>query len=131
MVWHPVPTRPGPSARTDTWGCPDRAQPYPAMHHSLMHPCTSPEGACCGLAHAAFNLRFQSFVAAPQGLLLMAYEVSPRSTCCPLECCVLCRSQSCAAIHRKARPGKAQLASGGTASGSRLTPSKRKLLLHP
>ena len=46
------------------------------MHHSLAHPCTSKSGAaCCGLAHASFNLRFQSFVSAPQGMLLMAYEV--------------------------------------------------------
>ena len=76
MVWHPSDT-PGAKRADGTWGCPDRAQPYPAMHHSLMHPCISAEGACCGLAHAVFNLRFQSFVAAPQGLLLMAYEVGP------------------------------------------------------
>lgn len=58
------------------WGCADATQPYPAMLHSLIHPCVSTTGpSCCGLPYAAFNLRFQSFVTAPQGMLLMAYEV--------------------------------------------------------
>ncbi|KAK9907269.1 hypothetical protein WJX75_000339 [Coccomyxa subellipsoidea] len=60
------------------WGCADATQPYPAMLHSLIHPCVSTTGpSCCGLPYAAFNLRFQSFVTAPQGMLLMAYEVWP------------------------------------------------------
>jgi hypothetical protein len=74
LSWRPSEAA-GAKRGDGTWGCPDLGQPYPAMHHSLVHPCTSSSGACCGLAHAAFNLRFQSFVAAPQGMLLMAYEV--------------------------------------------------------
>ena len=75
LMWHPS-QEPGAKASDGTWGCPDAAQPYPAMHHSLVHPCTSPVMECCGLPQASFNLRFHSFLAAPKGMLLMAYEVS-------------------------------------------------------
>ena len=74
LTWHPS-QEPGSKASDGTWGCPDAAQPYPAMHHSLVHPCTSPVMECCGLPQASFNLRFHSFLAAPKGMLLMAYEV--------------------------------------------------------
>ena len=74
LMWHP--SQESHAKPSDgTWGCPDAAQPYPAMHHSLVHPCTSPIGGCCGLPQASFNLRFHSFLAAPKGMLLMAYEV--------------------------------------------------------
>ena len=74
LMWHPS-QEPHAKPSDGTWGCPDAAQPYPAMHHSLVHPCTSPVGGCCGLPQASFNLRFHSFLAAPKGMLLMAYEV--------------------------------------------------------
>ena len=75
LTWHPSDAV--GAKRTDgRWGCPDASLPYPAMHHSLVHPCASRSGpSCCGHAYAAFDLRFQSFVTAPQGMLLMAYEV--------------------------------------------------------
>ena len=74
MTWH-TSQEPGAKASDGTWGCPNAAQPYPAMHHSLVHPCTSPTLGCCGLPQASFNLRFHSFLAAPKAMLLMAYEV--------------------------------------------------------
>lgn len=74
LVWH-ASQDPGAKASDGTWGCPDAAQPYPAMHHSLVHPCTSITKDCCGLAQASFDLRFRSFFAAPKAMLLMAYEV--------------------------------------------------------
>lgn len=58
------------------WGCPDQSMPYPAMHHMLLHPCVAPGSeTCCGGASASFTMRFQSFAAAPRGMLIMAYEV--------------------------------------------------------
>ena len=74
LTWH-ASRDPGAKVTDGTWGCPDAAQPYPAMHHSLVHPCTSAVQDCCGLAQASFDLRFRSFFAAPKGMLLMAYEV--------------------------------------------------------
>ncbi|KAK9821580.1 hypothetical protein WJX81_008053 [Elliptochloris bilobata] len=60
------------------WGCPDQSMPYPAMHHMLLHPCRAPgSNTCCGSASASFTMRFQSFAAAPRGMLIMAYEVWP------------------------------------------------------
>ncbi|CAL8462880.1 g2414 [Coccomyxa elongata] len=77
LVWRGS-AEPGAKRTDGSWGCPDAAQPYPAMLHSLIHPCASTTGpTCCGLPAASFNLRFQSFVTAPQGMLLMAYEVWP------------------------------------------------------
>ncbi len=54
LVWHPSQD-PGAKASDGTWGCPDAAQPYPAMHHSLVHPCTSLTKDCCGLPQASFK----------------------------------------------------------------------------
>ena len=76
LTWHPS-REAGAKPSDGTWGCPNAAQPYPAMHHSLVHPCTSAAQICCGLAQASFNLRFQSFFAAPKAMLLMAYDVIP------------------------------------------------------
>ena len=92
LMWHPS-QEPGAKASDGTWGCPDAVQPYPAMHHSLVHPCTSPVGECCGLPQASFNLRFQSFLAAPKGMLLMAYEVQLSPICISM----LIRFRYCAA----------------------------------
>ena len=50
--------------------------PYPAMHHMLLHPCSTPGGnTCCGGPVASFTMRWHSFAAAPRGMLIMAYEV--------------------------------------------------------
>ena len=76
LVWHPS-RDPGAKPSDGTWGCPNAAQPYPAMQHSLVHPCTATAQICCGLGRASFNLRFRSFFAAPKAMLLMAYDVIP------------------------------------------------------
>ena len=76
--WSGIPAGdPGAKPSDGTWGCPNAAQPYPAMQHSLVHPCTATAQICCGLGRASFNLRFRSFFAAPKAMLLMAYDVIP------------------------------------------------------
>lgn len=93
LVWRPA-QEPGAKKIDGAWGCADSSQPYPAMLHTLVHPCASPHGnPCCGLKYAAFDLRFQSFVTAPQGMLLMAYEVR-RSPVVPEKICMELREQT-------------------------------------
>jgi hypothetical protein len=98
LVWHPS-EEVGASRTDGSWGCPDAAQPYPAMHHSLVHPCVASATGptCCGYSSAAFNLRFLSFVTAPRGMLLMAYEVgSPFAPYKPAAVCLGLRRAGCA-----------------------------------
>lgn len=50
---------------------------FPSLHRALAHPCAMDGEQCCGLARADFVLRFESFFAAPNAGLTMAYEVWP------------------------------------------------------
>ena len=102
------------------WGCPDQSMPYPAMHHMLLHPCVAPGSeTCCGGASASFTMRFQSFAAAPRGMLIMAYEV--RAVWCTVITLINCASAlSCQAVaanagvaHLRRRPGPGDPAHGG------------------
>ena len=51
--------------------------PFPLLHKSLAHPCALDGSSCCGLPQANFVLRFESFLRAPQALLILAYEAWP------------------------------------------------------
>lgn len=86
------------------WACAATQHSYPSVHQSLLHPCTSTEGGCCGNSnHTRLLLRFQSFFYEDNARLLLAYEVSfsqhiypspaqHRQACTrPEQCCQTCR----------------------------------------
>ena len=47
------------------------------MQRALAHPCAGSDTACCGYAAASFVLRFESFLAATHGSIVLIYEAWP------------------------------------------------------
>ena len=57
--------------------CVQGTVPHPSLHRLLAHPCADSGTTCCGLPKADFVLRWESFLHAPQAVLILAYEAWP------------------------------------------------------
>ena len=63
--------------RDGHWACGPGENDYPALQHSLAHPCAGGGTSCCGFPSASLVVRFESFFASERAVLIMAYEVWP------------------------------------------------------